>query len=230
MDEIKLPHHTHSPKDSALEISANEHFDEDTEEDTLSSRKQKRLSEGATSQYDLAAPPPTHSYSNGEYLAERLFSADHLDIILKNPTDLQRFTSFLNHYQPHSAPTLVRYLEAQKAITAVRYANSLADQISFDSHQPSKQEAAHVNAWFESCMESSVEELISDALPAYITHQMVILVTEVLVKEITGSNTPLMREMVQGLAEVYCMSDPSLPDNPIVFASEGSCFLQSACN
>lgn len=25
-----------------------------------------------------------------------------------------------------------------------------------------------------------------------------------------------MRELVNGLAEVYCLTDPSLPDNPIV--------------
>lgn len=30
-----------------------------------------------------------------------------------------------------------------------------------------------------------------------------------------------MRELVQGLVEVYCLTDPSLPDNLIVYASEG---------
>lgn len=39
-------------------------------------------------------------------------------------------------------------------------------------------------------------------------------------QEITGQGTPVMRELVNGLAEVYCLSDPSLPDNPIVYASE----------
>ncbi|KAI7042315.1 hypothetical protein KC352_g46504, partial [Hortaea werneckii] len=29
-----------------------------------------------------------------------------------------------------------------------------------------------------------------------------------------------MRELIPSLAEVYCVTDPSLPDNPIVYASE----------
>lgn len=82
-------------------------------------------------------------------------------------------------------------------------------------------EAAVIDTKFQSFSRRAVDELVSEALPAYITYRMVNLVTEVLVKEITGNNTPLMKELVQGLAEVYCMSDPSLPDNPIVFASEG---------
>jgi hypothetical protein len=222
MDEFDLPHHGLTPKDSAFEIGANEQVEEVVDDERHpDSLGHKRSSEGAFSQYDLGAPPPRLSYSNGEYLSQRLFSADHLHVILKNAVNLQRFTSFLNRYRPHSAPTLVKYLESQKAITAVRYANSLADQISVHSHQPSKVEAAHVDVWFESSIRRSIDELVSDALPAYITHQMVVLVTEVLVKEITGTNTPLMKEMIQGLAEVYCLTDPSLPDNPIVFASEG---------
>jgi hypothetical protein len=47
------------------------------------------------------------------------------------------------------------------------------------------------------------------------------VVTELLNKEIMGRNTPVMRELVHGLAEVYCLSDPTQEGNPIVFASEG---------
>jgi hypothetical protein len=36
-----------------------------------------------------------------------------------------------------------------------------------------------------------------------------------------------MRELIPSLAEVYCISDPSLPDNPIVYASEGTAYYQS---
>ena len=66
-----------------------------------------------------------------------------------------------------------------------------------------------------------MDELVAEALPIYITYRMVILVTECLVKDVTRTNSPFMRELVEGLAEVYCMSDPNQPDNPLVFASEG---------
>lgn len=161
------------------------------------------------------------SHTNAELMAERLFSADHLDIILKGSSLSARFTNFLNNYRPQSVPTLVRHLESQKALAAIRYANSLADQMSASPRRSSKRDVAVVDTEFDSISRKAVEELVSEALPAYVTYRMVNVVTEVLVKEITGNNTPLMREMVKGLAEVYCITDPSLPDNPIVFASEG---------
>lgn len=74
---------------------------------------------------------------------------------------------------------------------------------------------------FEENSRVAVDELINDALPGYITHRLVQIVTDTLVKEITGQNTPIMRELVAGLAEVYCLTDPTQTDNPIVFASEG---------
>ncbi|KAF2866722.1 hypothetical protein BDV95DRAFT_598624 [Massariosphaeria phaeospora] len=170
--------------------------------------------------YDLRPPPPTVSYANAERLAERLFATDHLHTILKDSSSSQRFTAFLNRYRPQAALTLVRYLQSQKAITAVQYANSLAEQISPQSRHSSKNEAAAVDAKFNTLSRGWLDELVTSALPAYITYSMVSVVTECLVKEITGTNTPMMKDLVQGLAEVYCMTDPSRPDNPIVFASE----------
>ncbi|KAF1994624.1 hypothetical protein P154DRAFT_548979 [Amniculicola lignicola CBS 123094] len=181
----------------------------------------KRLSLGQASAYDLKPPPPRVSHDNAELIADRLFSTDHLNLILKDPALSQRFTTFLNQFRPQSAPTLVRYLETQKALTAIRYANALVEQMSSRSGSSSTANgAAQLDAKFEHLAQQISEELVTDALPAYITYRMVSVVTECLVKEVTGSNTPLMREMVQGLAEVYCMSDPSLPDNPICFASD----------
>ncbi|KAF2748170.1 hypothetical protein M011DRAFT_458060 [Sporormia fimetaria CBS 119925] len=174
--------------------------------------------------FDLAPPPPRRFHVNAEEIAERLFSAEHLDVILKDASLSSRFTNFLNRYLPRSVPTLVRYMDAQKASAALRYANSLAEQVGAApqraSRRSSKRDTATVDPSLEAVSRKALDDLVGEALPAYVTYRMVDLVTEVLVKEIVGNNTPLMREMVQGLAEVYCMSDPSLPDNPIVFASE----------
>ncbi|EON67469.1 hypothetical protein W97_06723 [Coniosporium apollinis CBS 100218] len=180
---------------------------------------QQASSPDEPSSYDLKPPPPSVSHANGERLAERLFSIDHLDLILRDHTLSRNFTTFLNRYRPLSSPVLVRYLEAKKATAAVEYANAVAaGSLSFGSSPATA--AATVDSRFESRARRAVDELTSDALPAYITHQLVKIVTECLVKEITGSNAPVMRELVQGVAEVYCLSDPSLPDNPLVYASE----------
>ena len=215
--------------DSAAEFGANGHADHYDEEPSEREAR-KRFSTDELTAYDLRPPPPTVSDANAELITERLYSADHLNIILKDPAHFQRFRGFLNRYRPQSVPNLVRYLESQKALTAVRWANALADQISTHSRQSSRSShtsdaAAIIDMKFENFTRRAVDELVTDALPAYITYRMVTVVTECLVKEITGNNTPLMKDLVQGLAEVYCMTDPHQADNPIVFASDGNSAL-----
>lgn len=173
--------------------------------------------------YDLKPPPPSVSHTNIEALSERFFSVDHLDVILRDHSLTSRFTHFLNQYRPNATPTLVRYLETKKAITAIEYANSIAEQLPTPSGHP-PYSAATVDERFEARSKHTVEELVQDALPGYVTHRLVHLVTDTLVKEITGNNAPIMREMIPSLAEVYCVTDPSLADNPIVYASEGMYF------
>lgn len=220
--------------DSASALGVNTQTGEVVDERPLDREARKRFSTDELTAYDLHPPPPTVSDANAELITERLYSADHLNVILKDIAHFQHFRGFLNRCRPQSVPTLVRYLESQKALTAIRYANALADQISLSSRQSSrsstKSDAAQVDMKFENFSRRIVDELVTDALPAYITYRMVSVVTECLVKEITGNNTPLMRGLVQGIAEVYCLTDPNQPDNPIVFASEGKPYFgHTAC-
>lgn len=169
--------------------------------------------------YDLKPPPPSVSHDNVESLSVRFFSVDHLDVILRDHATASRFTRFLNQYRPQHTPTLVRYMETKKAFAAIEYANAIADRIpTTPGHPPYI--AATLDDRFDAESKRTVEDLVEEALPAYVTHRLVTLVTDTLVKEITGNNAPIMRELVPSLAEVYCVTDPSLPDNPIVYASE----------
>jgi hypothetical protein len=189
--------------------------------------KLRRVSIDGLTSYDLHPPPPSVSDANAEYLASRLFSADHLDVILQDAQQYRRFRSFLERFHPQLAATLKRYLESQKALAAIRYANALADSVSASrpphSQRPSRSPSvkSDVDTDFTSFSQKAVQELVNEALPAYITFRMITVVTECLVKDITATNTPFMRDLVQGLAEVFCLSDPNQPDNPLVFASEG---------
>lgn len=171
--------------------------------------------------YDLKPPAPSVSQSNLEALAGRFFSVDHLNTILRDPALSNRFSKFLHQYRAEHVPKLNQYYDAKKAQAAVEYANAVANQLPVDGdHAPYI--AATLNARFDSRTKELVEDLVEDALPAYVTHRLTALVTESLVKEITGNNAPVMRELIPSLAEVYCITDPSLPDNPIVYASEGT--------
>lgn len=179
--------------------------------------------------FDLKPPPPRKPVSSLDSLAERLFSEDHLRVILRDATFFTRFTGFLNRYKPQYSPILVQYLEAQKAIKAVEYANALAENLQpLPGDEASKipYTAATVDARFESRSRRSFVTLVDEALPAYITYCLVKVVTESMVREITGTTMPLMRDLVGGLAEVFCLADPSQKDTPIVYASEGVFVLQ----
>ena len=171
--------------------------------------------------YDLKPPPPNSRVKNIDSLSEQLFSGDHLRIILKDPSFFLRFTAFLNRYKPNLAPTLVRYLEAQKAIKAIEYANALSETIKpSPGEHNSPCPAASVDPRFEARAKRSFDALATEALPAFITNCLTKVVTEYMVREITGAGMPVMREMVGGLAEVFCLADPSVKDCPIVYASE----------
>lgn len=168
--------------------------------------------------YDLKPPPPKNAHANVEDLSIRFFSAAHLNVILRDQKYSRRFLSFLQQYKPQLIPHLNEYLNSQKAIAAVEYANAVTESLSGgkgDSTAVVLDDTLHQRA------QGTVDELVGEALPAFISHRLVQIVTDTLVKEVTGQGTPLMREMIPSLAEVYCVSDPSLPDNPIVYASEG---------
>lgn len=190
-------------------------------EHTSTEHTQVTNSTDEPTQYDLKPPPPSVSVSNAEHLHDRLYSADHLDVILRDPSLISRFSSFLQQHRAYLSPVLSRYLEIRKAKAAIDYANAVAEHMAASSPDSSPNiPAATLDPDFESRCRQAEEKLVSDALPAYITHRLVLLATDCLVKEITGNSAPIMQEMFNGLAEIYCMTDPSLPDNPIVYASE----------
>lgn len=174
--------------------------------------------------YDLKPPPPSVSQSNIEALALRFFSADHLDVILQDPNLSARLSRFLTQYRSQHLATLNQYFEAKKAATAIEYANAVAEHMSTPQGHPPFV-AATLDERFEARMRGTMEDLVEEALPAYMTHRLVQMVTESLVKEVTGNQAPIMRELIPSLAEVYCITDPSLPDNPIVYASQGRTLL-----
>ncbi|KAL9071653.1 MAG: hypothetical protein Q9161_004078 [Pseudevernia consocians] len=184
-------------------------------------KPERRNSSDNAQNFDLKPPPPNSKVKNVDTLSEQLFSGDHLRVILKDPSFFLRFTAFLNRYRPHSAPILVRYLEAQKAMKAVEYANAVAETMRpTPGEHSSPCPAASVDPRFEARSKRSFESLVDEALPAYITNCLTKVVTESMVREITGQGMPVMRELVGGLAEVFCLADPSIKDCPIVYASE----------
>jgi hypothetical protein len=175
--------------------------------------------------FDLKPPPATASTTNIEELMKRLFSPDHLHFILEDHGLFHRFSSFLNQFKPNLVPTLVRYLEMRKAMKAIEYANAVAKSIRWPSHTDyckfSRVQAGNVDVRFEDYANRELQLLCSEALPAFITHSVVGVTVDLVGKDITGQSVPALANLVGNMAEVFCLTDPSTYDNPIIYASEG---------
>jgi hypothetical protein len=176
--------------------------------------------------FDLQPPTPaTKQNGNIEDMMARLTSAEHLNFILDDQSLFSRFSAFLNQYFSHMVPTLIRYLEMRKAVKAIEFANAVARGIRWPSHTDttkfSRIQAGSVNVRFEDYVARELLLLCSEALPAFVTHTIVDVVADCVSKDISGQVIPVVRDLVGNLAEVFCLTDPSLHDNPIVYASEG---------
>ncbi|KAF2224988.1 hypothetical protein BDZ85DRAFT_86948 [Elsinoe ampelina] len=174
--------------------------------------------------FDLIVSPPEEN--TGEYhlevRADQLFSQEHLQQIFADPKLLLHFSSFLNSHRPKSVRLLMYYLDALKAIHAIKYANGITEALDrLHGHDFSNMAPpATVNRALEKRADEAFEALARDELPAYITYTWIQVVHESVQRRVTGTLAPHLREASEGLAEVFCLSDPSRPDNPIVFASE----------
>lgn len=175
--------------------------------------------------FELVAPTePAYRGFDLEVRSEQLFSREHLQAIFRDTPSLLRFTSFLSSARPKSVPVLVYYLDALKAMRAIRYANAVAEALEplegqeFTEHPP----RATINAVLEDKAQQAFDILVREELPAFITHTFIQLVSTSVQKRVTGNLPPALREASEGLAEVFCVTDPSRKDNPIIFASEGT--------
>jgi hypothetical protein len=174
--------------------------------------------------FDLKPPQSSASDVKLEEVVQRLFSQEHLHFIIADQALFYRFCIFVNRYKPQLAPTLVRYLEMRKAIKAIDYANAVARKIRWPSHTDhykfSRLAAATTDVRFDDYASRELKLLCTEVLPAFITHSLVNFVVDCVARDITGEAGPVIQDLVGNLAEIFCLTDPSLPDNPIIYASE----------
>ncbi|KAF1984235.1 hypothetical protein K402DRAFT_395896 [Aulographum hederae CBS 113979] len=186
------------------------------------------LSEDDPGSFDLLQPSTDASVQTYslETRSEEIFSRAHLLAIFASPPLLLRFSSFLTTFRPSSVSLLVYYLDALKALRAINYANAIAEALApisgvggeYDfSQQPAR---PTINVALEEKARMAFDALVKEDLPAFVTHVWIQTVSLSVQRRITGTLAPHLREASEGLAEVFCLTDPSRRDNPIVFASE----------
>lgn len=174
--------------------------------------------------FDLVVPGSAEDKQYSlEKRSEQLFSTEHLKVIFNDPSLLLRFTAFLSSSRPTSIPILIYYLDSVKALKAIKYSNAIAEALDpidgFEFTQNTVKNTA--NAQLEEKSRLAFEAMVREDLPAYITHTYIQTVSLSIQRRITDKLPSHLREASEGLAEVFCLTDPSRPDNPIVFASEG---------
>jgi hypothetical protein len=168
-----------------------------------------------------APDKPRQEYSL-EKTSLSLFSKKHLQVIFADPAQLLKFTTFLGTHRPQSVPLLVHYLDSLKSLRVLHYANAITAGLDPVEGLPFTQQGVQptINTALEARV-NAFDVLVNEELPAFVTHQYIQIVTASISARITGALAPHLREASEGLAEVFCLTDPSRPDNPIVFASEG---------
>lgn len=174
--------------------------------------------------FDLVVPAASQVVYNLERRSEQLFSVAHLRVIFDDPIFLHKFTNFVSIYRPRSVPLLRYYLDALKAIRAMEWVNGITSRnLSLDGHEFAANGPPNLteNVSLRQMSEAAFEVLARDELPAYITHVWTEIVEMSMKRRITGTLPAHLHDMSDGLAEVFCITDPSRQDNPIVFSSEG---------
>ncbi|KAL9129750.1 MAG: hypothetical protein Q9175_007206 [Cornicularia normoerica] len=158
-----------------------------------------------------------------EKRSELLFSREHLQLILADTTLSRRFTDFLRTYRPDSVPILAYYLDAVKALKTIKYAEAIIEGLEpISGHAFTSEANSATMAWvMEDKADRALDILVKDDLPAFIAYIYVRTVDVALVDRVAGNEDPGSRGIADGLAEVFVLSDPSRPENPIVFTSEG---------
>ena len=158
-----------------------------------------------------------------EKRSDLLFSREHLQLILADSTLSLKFTDFLRTYRPDSVPILAYYLDAVKAVKTIKYAEAIIKGLEpIPGHAFTSEANSATMAWvMEDKADRALDVLVKDDVPAFIAYIYVRTVDVALVDRVTGKEDLGSSGIADGLAEVFVLSDPSRPDNPIVFTSEG---------
>jgi PAS domain S-box-containing protein len=178
---------------------------------------------GSSSGGDFDLKPPTSKPKESlETLSLLLHSEDYLKVLTSDTRLLARFTTFLSRYKSDIAHLITQHLETEKVIKAVSYANAIASALvknnlpKIDTISP----VVEISSSFSEASKHAFYTLLEIALPAWVTYSLIKSATSCLTAEITGQSTALTYDLIGGLSEAFTISDPKLPDNPLVYASD----------
>ncbi|KAG9244351.1 hypothetical protein BJ878DRAFT_73911 [Calycina marina] len=161
------------------------------------------------------------------------FSSNIFQLVIHNPTTAYRFLRFCQSRNCGEAMEFLQKTDAynrllddvaqsltsiHKTYTApdaprqINISSHLIRRVSADVKHTTQLTLPVLEGMFTGAQEHVERLLASDVYPRFVRHQ------------ITASATMALsdhRERFQGLGDCFCLTDPSIADNPIVFASDG---------
>lgn len=197
---------------------------------SIDQESRKPRSRPKSNDFELQATIETQSISLEER-SDLLFSQQHLELIFADKELYARFGTFLRTYRPESVPILGYYLDTIKALRTLKYAEAVVNNLEqIPGLEFTAESKGVAMSWvLEDKADKVLGILAKNDLPAFIAYVYVCVVDLALVERVTGKADMDGNDVAIGLAEVFTISDPSRPDNPLVFASEGTEELCHIC-
>jgi PAS domain-containing protein len=174
--------------------------------------------------FDLV-PATTGGPQRGYNIEERaalLTSGRHLQTIFDDPRLYKNFVSWIQTYRPGSIPRLTNYRQAKKAIQAIKYSNAITNNMMAVEGRSFTQERPEITVYphLEKLAKRAFDELVAEDFPAYICSIWIPIIAATVHQRINGALPDSLKQASEGLAEVFCLTDPRQKDDPIVLASK----------
>ena len=224
------PNSTGDTVPSSLQLPPIEEQEDDPQLALETARDEGRASSFATE--GESKEPPLHEASIGpeddehsaslHKLSDFLFSTQHLRLVLEDHDLFHAFESFLSLKRPESASLLSSYVTLRKALRSIEYADAVMAgvQTVSDNGNIPKDNCVAMPWVVQDRIDRILDALIPRDFRAFIADVYAKMVSAALADRVTGKGNSTTSDIADGLAEVFVLSDPARPDNPLVFTSD----------
>ena len=215
---------------SSLHLPPIEEQEDDPQLASENARNEEHASSFATegepkksSLHEAGMGPEDDEHSTSLHkLSDFLFSTQHLRLVLEDHDLFNAFESFLSLKRPQSASLLSSYVTLRKALRSVEYADAImagVQNVSESGNMP-KDNCVAMPWVVQDRIDRILDALIPGDFRAFIADVYAKMVSAALADRVTGKENSTTSDIADGLAEVFVLSDPARPDNPLVFTSD----------
>ena len=157
-----------------------------------------------------------------EVMDGMLFSSQHLKLILEDRNLSEEFRAFITARKPQAVPIFARYLNLEKALRSLQYAEAIVTGLETANDTACATEVGSVAMpWvIQDKIDLALAALVDEELRSFVAEKYARIAGSTLSDRVIGKHNPEAPDIANRLAEVFVISDPARPDNPIVFTSD----------